>query len=35
METKTKSRVNLPLFEVLDEVLEDEDDEQPCFFCHT
>ena len=33
--TKTKSRVNLPLFDVLDEVLEDEDDSQPCFMCHT
>jgi 3'-phosphoadenosine 5'-phosphosulfate sulfotransferase (PAPS reductase)/FAD synthetase len=35
MEKKQKSRVNLPLIEVLDEVLEDEDDDQPCFFCHT
>ena len=35
MESKTKSRVNLPLLEVLDEVLEDEDDDKPCFFCHT
>jgi 3'-phosphoadenosine 5'-phosphosulfate sulfotransferase (PAPS reductase)/FAD synthetase len=32
---KKKRRVNLPLIEVLDEVLEDEDDSQPCFFCHT
>jgi 3'-phosphoadenosine 5'-phosphosulfate sulfotransferase (PAPS reductase)/FAD synthetase len=32
---KKKRRVNLPLVEVLDEVLEDEDDDQPCFFCHT
>jgi hypothetical protein len=30
-----KKRVNLPLYEVLDEVLEEEDDDQPCFFCHT
>jgi 3'-phosphoadenosine 5'-phosphosulfate sulfotransferase (PAPS reductase)/FAD synthetase len=35
MEKKQKRRVNLPLVEVLDEVLEDEDDDQPCFFCHT
>jgi 3'-phosphoadenosine 5'-phosphosulfate sulfotransferase (PAPS reductase)/FAD synthetase len=35
MESKRKRRVNLPLVEVLDEVLEDEDDNQPCFFCHT
>ncbi len=35
LEKKQKSRVNLPLIEVLDEVLEDEDDNQPCFFCHT
>lgn len=32
---KKKRRMNLPLVEVLDEVLADEDDEQPCFFCHT
>src|SRR5262249_49894034 len=32
---KKKKRINLPLVEVLDEVLEDEDDDQPCFFCHT
>ena len=32
---KKKRRINLPLVEVLDEVLEDEDDSQPCFFCHT
>jgi 3'-phosphoadenosine 5'-phosphosulfate sulfotransferase (PAPS reductase)/FAD synthetase len=32
---KKKRRVNLPLVEVLEEVLEDEDDDQPCFFCHT
>lgn len=35
MDVKKKRRVNLPLVEVLDEVLEDEDDDQPCFFCHT
>ena len=34
MEQKKKRRVNLPLVEVLDEVLDDEDDTQPCFFCH-
>jgi 3'-phosphoadenosine 5'-phosphosulfate sulfotransferase (PAPS reductase)/FAD synthetase len=32
---KKRRRVNLPLVEVLEEVLEDEDDNQPCFFCHT
>lgn len=35
MEAKRKRRVNLPLIEVFNEVLEDEDDDQPCFFCHT
>jgi 3'-phosphoadenosine 5'-phosphosulfate sulfotransferase (PAPS reductase)/FAD synthetase len=35
IEKKQKRRVNLPLIEVLNEVLEDEDDDQPCFFCHT
>jgi 3'-phosphoadenosine 5'-phosphosulfate sulfotransferase (PAPS reductase)/FAD synthetase len=35
LDTKRKSRVNLPLIETLDEVLEDEDDDQPCFFCHS
>lgn len=35
METARKRRVNLPLVEVLDEVLDDEADDQPCFFCHT
>ena len=35
MAAKKKRRVNLPLIEVLDEVLEDEDDDQPCLFCHT
>ena len=35
LENKKKSRVNLPLLDVLDEVLEEEDDTQPCFFCHT
>lgn len=31
---KKKRRGNLPLVEALNEVLEDEDDDQPCFFCH-
>jgi hypothetical protein len=35
MEAKQRRRVNLPLVEVLAEVLEDEDDDDPCFFCHT
>jgi hypothetical protein len=35
MDSKKKKRVNLPLVDVLDEVLDDEDDNQPCFFCHT
>lgn len=35
LDTKKKRRVNLPLVEVFDEVLEDENDDQPCFFCHT
>jgi hypothetical protein len=35
LESKQKRRVNLPLVEVFDEVLEDEDDDDPCFFCHT
>jgi hypothetical protein len=30
---KKMSRSNLPLLEVLDEVLEDEDDDRPCFNC--
>lgn len=34
LSAKKKHRLNLPLVEVLDEVLEDEDDDQPCFFCH-
>lgn len=32
---KKRRRINLPLVEVLNEVLEEEDDNQPCFFCHT
>lgn len=32
---KKKRNINLPLVEVLDEVLGDEDDGQPCFFCHS
>jgi hypothetical protein len=35
MEATQKRRINLPLIEVLEEVLEDEDDDEPCFFCHT
>jgi 3'-phosphoadenosine 5'-phosphosulfate sulfotransferase (PAPS reductase)/FAD synthetase len=35
MEKRQKRRVNLPLIEALEEVLDDEDDDQPCFFCHT
>jgi 3'-phosphoadenosine 5'-phosphosulfate sulfotransferase (PAPS reductase)/FAD synthetase len=35
MQAKQKRLVNLPLVEVFDEVLGDEDDSQPCFFCHT
>ena len=35
LETKQKRRSNLPLVEVLDEVLEDENDDEPCLFCHT
>jgi hypothetical protein len=35
MDLKKKRRVNLPLIEVFDEVLEDENDDEPCFFCHT
>jgi 3'-phosphoadenosine 5'-phosphosulfate sulfotransferase (PAPS reductase)/FAD synthetase len=35
MVAKKKRRVNLPLVEVFDEVLEDEDDDQPCSFCQT
>jgi hypothetical protein len=35
LEAKKKRRGNLPLVEVFNDVLEDEDDDQPCFFCHT
>jgi len=35
MESKQRRRVNLPLVEVLGEVLEDENDDDTCFFCHT
>ena len=35
MERKQRRRINLPLLEVLCEVLEDENDDDPCFFCHT
>jgi 3'-phosphoadenosine 5'-phosphosulfate sulfotransferase (PAPS reductase)/FAD synthetase len=34
METKQKRGSNLPLLTVLDEVLEDENDDQACYFCH-
>jgi 3'-phosphoadenosine 5'-phosphosulfate sulfotransferase (PAPS reductase)/FAD synthetase len=30
-----RRRVSLPLFEVLNDVLENENDEDPCFFCQT
>ena len=30
LEAKKKRRVNLPLIEVFGEVLDDEDDDQPC-----
>jgi 3'-phosphoadenosine 5'-phosphosulfate sulfotransferase (PAPS reductase)/FAD synthetase len=30
-----RRRVSLPLFEVLNETLENESDEEPCFFCQT
>lgn len=30
-----KRRVNLPLMDVLNDVLDDENDEPPCFMCHT
>jgi 3'-phosphoadenosine 5'-phosphosulfate sulfotransferase (PAPS reductase)/FAD synthetase len=35
LDTTKKRRVNLPLAEVLNQVLEEESDDQPCFFCHT
>ena len=35
LESTQKRRVNLPLVEVFDELLEDEDDDQPCFFCNS
>ena len=28
-------RANLPLLEVLNDVLDDENDDQACHFCHT
>ena len=34
METKQEKRTNVPLLEVLNDVLEDESDDQPCHFCH-
>lgn len=35
LEQKKQRRPNAPLLEVLDEVLDDENDELPCGFCHT
>src|SRR5262249_18996070 len=35
MGEKKQRRINLPLVEVLAEVLDEEYDDQPCFFCHT
>jgi 3'-phosphoadenosine 5'-phosphosulfate sulfotransferase (PAPS reductase)/FAD synthetase len=35
MEAKKRRRINLTLVEVLGEVLDDENDDDPCFFCHT
>ena len=35
LEVKQQRRANMPLLEVLNEVLEDENDEDPCHFCHT
>ena len=30
-----RRRISLPLFEVLNDVLDDENDDEPCFFCQT
>jgi 3'-phosphoadenosine 5'-phosphosulfate sulfotransferase (PAPS reductase)/FAD synthetase len=35
LEQKKRRRPNAPLMEVLDEVLDDENDDLPCGFCHT
>lgn len=35
MREKQKRRSNMPLLEILEEVLDDEDDTLPCSFCHT
>ena len=35
MAAKKKRRLNLPLVEVLEEVLDEEDDTQSCFFCQS
>jgi hypothetical protein len=35
MQTAKKRRVNAPLIELFDEVLEDEGGEEPCSFCHS
>jgi hypothetical protein len=32
---KARRRVSLPLFEVFNDVLDNENDEEPCFFCQT
>lgn len=32
---KSRKRISLPLYEVLNDVLENEDDTEPCFFCQT
>ena len=34
MESKKAERPNRPLIEVLGDVLDDEDDEDPCLICH-
>jgi len=35
LRTKKVRRSNVPLIEVLNDVLDDESDDQPCHFCHT
>ena len=35
IDQKKQRRANAPLLEVLNEVLDDENDDQPCYFCHT
>lgn len=34
MKSKQQRRTNLPLLTVLEEVLDDENDDEPCYFCH-